>query len=104
LFHVAVCGLDRVAEQLESWVTGLGLSKEKLHELFDPEVLYILVVAAFAELEDVLDSFLLFFSITKEFDVSVFSLDRVSERFEPGVTGLGVTKEEVDRLLGAEVL
>ena len=97
MFHVAVCGLDRV----ESWVTGLGLSKEKLHELFDPEVLYILVVAAFAELEDVLESFL---PITKEFDVSVFSLDRVSERFEPGVTGLGVTKEEVDRLLGAEVL
>lgn len=77
------------------------MSKEKLHELFDPEVLYILVVAAFAELEDALDSFL---PITKEFDVSVFSLDRVSERFEPGVTGLGVTKEEVDRLLGAVVL
>lgn len=102
MFDVAVCGLDRVAERLESWVTGLGLAKEKLHELLDPEVLNILVVSAFVELEDILDPFL---TITKEFfDVSVFSLDRVSERFEPGVTGLGLTKEEGDRLLGAEVL
>lgn len=101
MFDVAVCGLDRVAERLESWVTGLGLAKEKLHELLDPEVLNILVVSAFAELEDILEPFL---TITKEFDVSVFSLDRVSERFEPGVTGLGLTKEEGDRLLAAEVL